>query len=330
MKLAERGLFHLRSKSVERLRAPVAAAEGPLFDEALLARLRQLSVASRQTLAQGLAGEHRSKRRGASPEFADFKSYSPGDDFRRIDWNLYARLDTVFVRLSEITTELPVHILLDASSSMEWRGNPETPTKFRMARQLAGSIGYVSLWHFDRVTVSPFGATFGERFGPVEGRSRVAPMLHYLTALPTLGTTDVPHALATYLHSHRNPGLLLLISDLLSGEPEELAARFRDYRARGWQIAVLHIVDEAELTPDPLFAEGQAGPVELRDSELGDELRLTPTQAVLERYVDAVASWMTRVEAACEAERIDYVRLTTSWPVGEVVLTMLHERGLVE
>jgi uncharacterized protein (DUF58 family) len=277
-----------------------------------------------------LAGEHRSRRRGASPEFADFKSYSPGDDFRRIDWNLYARLDTLFVRLSEVTTELPVHILLDASDSMDWCGNPATPTKFRMARQLAGSIGYVSLWHFDRVTISPFGAGFGQPFGPVEGRSRVASMLHYLTDCPTLGQTDIARALASYLHTHHNPGLLLLISDLLSGEPEELASRFRDYRARGWQIAVLHIVDEAELVPAPLFEGGADGPLELRDVESGEQLRIAPTATVLERYGTAVSDWLARVEAACEGERVDYVRLSTSWPVESVVLTMLHERGMVE
>ena len=92
-----------------------APSDGPLFDEELLARLRRLSMLSRTTLAEGLAGEHRSRRRGASPEFADFKSYSQGDDFLRIDWNTYARLDGLFVRLSEVTTELTVHGLLDAS-----------------------------------------------------------------------------------------------------------------------------------------------------------------------------------------------------------------------
>ena len=323
-------LERFRTRTGERVDTLVAAVDGPLFDEALLARLRRLSVVSRKTLAQGLAGEHRSRRRGASPEFADFKSYSPGDDFRQIDWNLYARLDSLFVRLSEVTTELPVHILLDASSSMDWRGDDRTPAKFRMARQLAGAIGYVSLYHFDRVMISPFGATLGQPFGPVQGRSRLSPMLGFLTDCPILGETDISAILATYLHSHRNPGLLLLVSDLLSGEPEELAASFRDYRARGWQIAVLHIVDDAELEPGPLFDDGRTGPVDLLDVELGDRLVITPTVAVLDRYREAVGTWLAAIEAACEAERIDYVRLSTAMPVDQVVLTLLHERGLIE
>ena len=323
-------LERFRTRGNERAGPVTAAVDGPLFDEALLARLRRLSVVSRQTLAQGLAGEHRSRRRGASPEFADFKSYSPGDDFRQIDWNLYARLDSLFVRLSEVTTELPVHILLDASDSMDWRGDAGTPSKFRMARQLAGAVAYVSLWHFDRVTISPFGAALGRPFGPVQGRARLAPMLGFLTDCPTLGETAIADILATYLYAHRNPGLLLLVSDLLSGEPPELAAAFRDLRARGWQVAVLHVVDDAELDPGPLFDDGASGPVDLLEVELGERLVVTPTTAVLERYRDAVTRWMVAIEIACEAERVDYVRLSTTMPVDQVVLTLLHERGLIE
>src|ERR671914_1426836 len=93
-----------------------------LLDERTLARLRRLSLVAGRARTEGLAGEHRSRRRGASPEFADFKRYAQGDDFRRIDWNTYARLDGLFVRLSEVTTELSVHLVVDASNSMDWRG----------------------------------------------------------------------------------------------------------------------------------------------------------------------------------------------------------------
>src|SRR5215204_2023714 len=130
-----------------------------IFTEELLARLRRLVLISRRTIAEGLAGEHRSRRRGASPEFADFKSYSQGDDFRRIDWNTYARLDGLFVRLSEVTTEWSVHLLLDASNSMDWKGGGPVPSKFTYARRTAGALAYVSLWHFDRIVIAPFGET---------------------------------------------------------------------------------------------------------------------------------------------------------------------------
>ena len=126
-----------------------------------LARLRRLSLLSGRARTEGLAGEHRSRRRGTSPEFADFKRYSQGDDFRRIDWNTYARLDGLFVRLSEVTTELSVHILLDSSASMDWSGEAQRLTKFTAARRLTGALAYVALWGFDRVTITPFSTTLG-------------------------------------------------------------------------------------------------------------------------------------------------------------------------
>src|SRR3954464_11557966 len=137
-----------------------------LLDEVTLARLRRLSLLAGRARTEGLAGEHRSRRRGTSPEFADFKRYSQGDDFRRIDWNTYARLDGLFVRLSEVTTELSVHILLDSSASMDWSGRPQQMTKFTAARRLTGALAYVALWGFDRVTITPFSTSLSYPFGP--------------------------------------------------------------------------------------------------------------------------------------------------------------------
>ena len=302
----------------------------PLFDEATIAGFRKLVLLSSQTIAEGLAGEHRSRRRGSSPEFADFKIYSQGDDFRRIDWNLYARLDEVFVRLSEVTTELSVHVLLDCSNSMDWRGIETTPSKFRYARQLAGALCYVSLWHFDRVSIVPFGHQLGHPFGPSQGRSYTIPMLQFLSALPTMGETDLPSVVEQYVHARRRPGMMLLVSDLLSGEPEQLRQRLRDLRARGWQTIVAHIVDPAELTPETSLNGGGTGqPAEFIDLETAEKLRITPTIDVVDRYRTAVQSWLEEIEAACKAEQADYIRLQTDWPFQSVVLNMLHRRGIV-
>lgn len=307
--------------------------DGPLFDEAMLAAFRRLVILSKRSIAEGLAGEHRSKRRGASPEFADFKPYSQSDDFRRIDWNLYARLDEVFVRLSEVTTELTVHVLVDCSNSMTWRGDDGLPEKFRYARQLAGALGYVSLWHFDRVVIAPFGATIGQPFGPSQGRAHSVPMLQFLSEMRPMGHTDLPRVVEHYVRARRRPGLLLVISDLLSGEPEQLGERLRDLRSRGWQTIVAHVLDAAELSPAPMTAAALGGrpqPAELIDLESGERLRVVPSDDVVARYESAVAAWLDQIEAVCLAEQADYLRLDTAWPFHTVVLRLLHARGLVE
>jgi uncharacterized protein (DUF58 family) len=307
----------------------VADAEGPLFSEELLARLRRLTVLSRRTIAEGLAGEHRSKRRGSSPEFSDFKSYSPGDDFRRIDWNIYGRLDEVFVRLSEVTTELTVHVLLDASNSMDWRGTEDRPTKFRYARIVAGSLCYVSLWHFDRVVITPFGEELGQPFGPAHGHAHVVPMLSYVARLRPMGATDLPTALDRYVRARRRPGMLLLVSDLLSGDPAQIADGLRLLRGRGWQTIVVHVVDPAELAPVLGRGTARPGQFELLEVESSRRLRLTPTAGVLERYRAAVNGWLAEIERTCDEEHTDYLRLQTDWPVDAIVLNLLHRRGLV-
>ena len=320
------------------LRAPQTDPDGPLFDEELLARLRRLVLLSGRARAEGLAGEHRSRRRGASPEFADFKSYSQGDDFRRIDWNTYARLDGLFVRLSEVTTELSVHVLLDASASMDWRGEPGTPTKLTYARRVAGALGYVALWHFDRLTIAPFGDGLTVPFGPAQGRAHIVPMLRYLEGLAPFGGTALTATVDRYVRTRRRPGFLLLVSDLLSGEPADLRESLRGLRARGWQAVVVHVVDEAEVAPALagryLAADGAAGvgrpPVELLETETGGRLRLTPTDDVLGRYAAAVGAWLADLEAASRDEEATYVRLLTTWDFEEIVLRLLHRHGVVE
>jgi len=302
------------------------SSDQTLFDEELIARLRRLTLLSKRSVMEGLAGEHRSRRRGSSPEFADFKSYSQGDDFRRIDWNIYSRLDELFVRLSEVTTEFTIHVLLDSSSSMDWSGDPDLPTKFTYARRLAGSLCYVSLWHFDRVVIAPFGQDLGVPFGPSQGRSHVMPMLHYLNRLEPCGQTDLAMCIDRYVRARRRPGIMLLISDLLSGEPEALRQQLRSLRSRAWQTIVVHVVDEIELNPREL-THGE--PAELIEVESDERLRLIPTANTLDRYAAALNQWLTDVETACLDEGAEYLRIQTDWPFESIVLKLLHERGVL-
>jgi uncharacterized protein (DUF58 family) len=304
-----------------------------LFDEATLARLRKLTAQPGRVRVAGIVGEHRSRRRGASPEFADFKSYSQGDDFRLIDWNTYARLDGLFVRLSEVTTELDVHLLLDASDSMAWRGDPSRPTKFAHARRLAGALGYVALFHFDRVALTPFGSTLGRPFGPTQGRSQMLPLLTTLEAMDPLGGTALADTIDRYLHARRRPGLLVLLSDLLAGEPEGLRATLRDACARGWQVAVLHVLDPAERDPAAGGwagdGDGGAPALELIDAESGERLELSPETGVLDRYRAAFADWQERLARVCAEERAIYAPVATDVPFDEVLLGLLRQRGVV-
>ncbi|MCC6314709.1 MAG: DUF58 domain-containing protein [Thermomicrobiales bacterium] len=318
--------------------APPAArpdATERVFDEALLTHLRRLAIASGRVRAVGIAGEHRSRRRGSSPEFTDFKSYSIGDDYRRIDWGAYARLDELFVRLSEVTTELDVHLLLDASDSMVWRSDPTLPTKFTYARRLAGALGYVTLWRLDRLFLTPFGGQLGRSIGPMQGRAQMLPMLRALEEMAPLGGTALAESIDRYLHARRRSGVLLVLSDLIAGEPEELRAGLRAAHLHGWQVALLHVLDAAEVAPAQAVAylcddAGDANaPVELIEAETGRRLLLSPTGDLVDRFEAAIADWLMRIERVCADEGVSYVRTPTYLPLEVALPRLLRERGVV-
>ncbi len=291
----------------------------PLLDEAFLRRLERLQLRSRRSFTHGIAGEHRSIRRGASPEFADYKPYTPGDDFRRVDWNIYARMGEMFVRLSEVNIDLAVHLLVDRSRSMDWG----EPNKFLYAKRAAAALGYLALAGFDRVTVAPFVGEPGRTLGPLQGRSRAAGLFQFLAALPPDdGTTDLARTLRAYVNTSRRPGYLVLFSDLLSTTSMEQA--FAILIERGWQIVILHTLSPWELHPT-LDSD-----VELEDAESGERIRIRPTTETFATYQQRFDAWLTEVEGYCKRYNITYVRVPTDIPFEELATRTLIAQGVLE
>lgn len=299
----------------------------PLFSDDLLARLRHVVLSSRRMTMAGLTGEHRSLRKGMSPEFTDFKPYTEGDDFRRVDWNAYARSDELVVRESETTTEFDVHILADASRSMDWSSTEGLPTKLRHGLRIAGALGYLSLWHFDRLTMTPLGASAGRGFGPVQGRSNIVPMLRYLERVRSQGQVLVPQAIGRYVHMRRRPGMLVLISDFLSDEPAEYESVMHGAASRGWQTVLLQVFDPVEDDPGAYF--DSALTTELRGMEGGERLRIRGDRVSVEQYREARQEWLDAVATLGTHVNAMHVPIDTSQPVDDIVLRLMRMYGLV-
>lgn len=290
-----------------------------LFDEEFRKRLERLTLLSRRVLAQSLVGEHRSRHRTFAAEFADYRSYTQGDDFRHIDWNIYARMESVFVRLSEANQDLTVHLLVDTSASMDWGD----PAKFFYARRAAAAFGYMALNRFDNLVVVPFSDRLMPPFGPTRGRGRVLGLLDFLTGLQPGTETNVDTILQQYsLHTRRRGDLMVLISDLLP--PNGYQAGLRTLTERGWQIVLVHLLDPSELDP------ALRGDLELIDLETADRLSLTPMTAIVDRYRQLVAEWCEEAETFCRRRGIDYLRVQTNQPFETMVLGFMEQRGLVE
>jgi uncharacterized protein (DUF58 family) len=295
------------------------SASQVLFDEEFRQRLERLTLLSRRVLAQSLVGEHRSRHRTFAAEFADYRSYTQGDDFRHIDWNIYARMESVFVRLSEANQDLTVHLLVDCSRSMDWGD----PPKFFYARRAAAAMGYMALNRFDNLVVIPFSDHLHPGFGPTRGRGRVLGMLDFLRDLTPGAVTNVDAILQRYaMRTRRRGDMLILISDLLP--PNGYQAGLRTLIEHGWQVVVVHLFDPRELAPD------LRGDLELIDNEYGDRLPLTPGPALIERYRKLIADWCDEVATFCKRRGIDYLRVQTNWPFETLVLGYMEQRGLVE
>ncbi len=160
----------------DRSAASPAGEADRLFDAGFLRRLEQLELASRRLTAGRLKGERRSPRRGQSVEFADYRNYSHGDDLRQLDWNVYARLERLFVKLFVEEEDVTVHVLVDASRSMDYG----EPNKLDFARRSAAALAYVALANHDRVSVAFLGEGRVSALRPLRGKARAVELFRFL------------------------------------------------------------------------------------------------------------------------------------------------------
>jgi len=324
-----------------RLAAPASTSPTALYDEATFARLRNLVLQSRRLATIGLAGEHASRRRGLSPEFSDFKPYSPGDDFRRIDWTTYARFDELFVRESDTTIEYDIHLLLDTSASMDWTSDDGLPTKLLHAKRIAGAIAWIALWHFDRITLTSLADVAAGRHarGPLQGRSHVIPVFRAIEAMrPTAsfaapGGGTLAEGVFRYIHARSRPGLLIVLSDALDDRPEDLATAFHRLAARGWETYLLRVEDPAEADPLLLFSERDTASQNLEligaEGGPGSRMQVTGQQRSIDQYLAQRREWEAGIAALDAVSRVRVLSVRTDDAIDTTVFSRLRAMGLV-
>jgi uncharacterized protein (DUF58 family) len=309
-----------------------------LFDKEFLRKLESLAFISRRLHRGQAHGAHTSVRRGTSLDFADFRSYQPGDDFRTIDWGIYGRLDKLVVRLYAEEEDLSVHLLLDTSASMSYG----SPPKIDYARRLAAALGYVGIGSLDRVGATTFGAGLGSgpaaSLAPRRGRVQLFHLLEYMSALKPSGQTDIARSLEEYARRSHSPGLAIVISDLLdesragTGAPSafgggrSVSGVLDGYR-RGLQallfhdfeVVLVHVLDREEIGP------AEQGALRLTDMETGQTLPLYVDRPLLAAYRDKVNGFFDEVQSFCMKNRIEYLRTATIVPFEDVVLRYLRQ-----
>jgi uncharacterized protein (DUF58 family) len=292
-----------------------ATARPHFFTTEFLAQLERLSIASRRAFRGRVKGERRSPRKGQSVEFSDYRAYGVGDDLRYVDWNIYGRTDRLHVKLFVDEEDLCIHLLLDASASMAFG----KPSKLEYGARLAAALGFVGLVNLERVGVGLLREQVAEGWPPVRGRNQFMPLASFLGAVRAHGGTGLNAGLANYAARGREPGIAVVMSDLL--DPSGYEAGLRALLEHRFDVHVVHVLDPAEMNPD------LGGDLRLVDSETGEARELTVDGDALRVYRERLHQFLERVEAFCRAHEIGYHRVVTDVPVESVVLT--HLRGLV-
>lgn len=288
-----------------------------LLDPKFLMQLDRLAVVSRRLRRGQIQGERRSPNRGGSVEFADFRAYSSGDDFRQIDWNAYARLEKLFIKLFVAEEDVTLHFVLDASRSMAW-GEPE---KWAYARRLVAALGYVGLVGMDRVTgVAIGGDGIVAHFPPHRGKRQALAWFEWLSALTTGEVLAPIPALGAYLARARHPGPLLLVSDLLGPGWEQA---LRALAARTYDVTVLHLLAPQEIAPT------LEGDLQLVDNETHHVVEITADYDLLQRYRARVDAWQQHLRQTCAKLGVHYVFIETAQPLAPLILTYLRRYRVV-
>jgi uncharacterized protein (DUF58 family) len=291
----------------------MSTVKTPLLTSEFMARLDRFDLLSRKILAGKMKGERRSKRRGQSVEFADFRNYTPGDDLRFIDWNIYARLDKLFLKLFLEEEDLSLSILIDTSKSMEG--------KLDYAKQIAAALAYIGLVNYNRVHIVAISDRLVSDSGGLRGRRRVPQMMKFLDDMTPDGSTDFEAACKRFAMTSRGKGVAILISDFFVKSGFEKGARYLASGKNDFFALQLLTPEEREPTIQ--------GDFKLTDIEDGDQAEVSLTQPLLQRYRENLAAFCLGVKNFVTRRGGSYLMTTTDVSFETVVLSYLRERGMI-
>jgi uncharacterized protein (DUF58 family) len=288
-----------------------------LLDPAFMARLDQLDLLSRKILAGKMKGERRSKRRGQSVEFADFRNYVVGDDLRFIDWNIYARLDRLFLKLFLEEEDLSLYVLVDVSKSCDY-GNPN---KTHYIKQVAAALGYIGLVHHNRVNVVAMADTVVAETGAMRGRRRVGQMIDFIGKLQPTGESHFAAACKRFAMTNRHKGVCVVLSDFFIKDGFENGLK---YVASGkYDLFAVQCLSPQEIEPD------LQGDLKLKDIEDADMAEVSITQPLLKQYKANLNAYCLALKEYITRRGGTYLFTSTAVSFDTLVLNYLRERGLL-
>jgi hypothetical protein len=291
------------------------------FTPAFLARLEELRIRTRRQYPGMGKGAHLSPKRGSSLEFSDYRHYSLGDDFRYIDWGMYARTDKLYVKLFKEEEDLLTYVFLDASASM---GFPATDRKFEKAVAIALALAYVALAAGDRVMIRVLAGS-GPHPPPsfVFGRHRIVDLAQRLRSFKPGGQADLAEVLARDLVGIRRAGKVFVVSDFLM-MPNSVTRGLGLFTAATMDVTAVQILGGREIS-----GQGLTGDVEVVDAETGEHLRVSMGTREREQYRNTLMRLSREIRVYCLKRGMHYALYVTDQDFHQFFLKAVADLGLV-
>lgn len=283
-----------------------------ILDNETLKKIQTLSLQVGIPLSGQASGNRKSRSKGSSVEFSDFREYVPGDDFRRIDWNAYGRFNKLFVKLFMEEREAPIQIFLDNSLSMNY-GDPD---KNLAARRLAAALSYISLAAYDRVHILPWNDSVQGPFGPFRTQAAFMEVVNVLEGLENNGKSSFAQALRK-MEWKVGWGISIVITDGLMDEGMDEALKYLKYRRQ--EVFLCHILSRQELSPE------LSGALELIDSETGHKMEVTVSGSLMSAYEKNLKHFLSAIKEQCKKWGVHYSLLPSDMPVDQMAKTVLGQ-----
>ncbi len=299
------------------------SAERLSLDGETLARLERLSVVAKTRIRGTMQGKRRSYQPGASLDFADYRLYTPGDDVRAIDWNVYGRSGKPFVKLFLDEQELPIRLWVDVSASMNTGGESSGgENKLVYAKRLAASVGYMALCGYDRVAAGVFGETVSASVPPMRGRGAAPRLFRFLAEAEPERTGHLYRSLSAPGALPRQPGMTWVFSDFLyeSGVRETLNV----LQAAKQDVVVVQVLSPEELRP------ALSGDLRLVDVETGEGKEVAMSAKVLGAYRDALDAYTESLRRFCRERNMAYALASTDAPALDWIASALRGAGVLQ
>src|SRR3989441_161343 len=291
----------------------MSTANVALFDDEFMKKLEYLNIISKRLFAGQLRAERRTRKRGTGLEFADYRAYVAGDDFRHLDWKAYLRLNRLILKLFEEEEDLPIYFFVDSSQSM----NYGDPSKLDYGRRVCAALCYIGLANLDRVNVVSFADGVKNELPPQRGKGRIFKIFRFLTDITSGGETNARASFKTYCTETRRRGLAVVISDMFDGNGFESALDIlRHFRH---DVFVVYIQSPKEINT-LLKSQLQRDDVEKNVSR---EITITPR--LLAAYRAEFAKYCDAIESYCGKYQLGYVRTATDFPFDELVLKVFRQ-----